>query len=130
MEREAQMMGTPGFLGSLGVEDAVWSLLWLLWCGLEPWSGNFHMPLGGKEKKRKKRGVPAVAQCVKNPIAVVQVASEARVLSRPSGLNDCEFLQLQLRFNTQLLVPPYSHPLALHPYITSEFIQQIFNSTY
>ena len=38
------------------VKDLV-SLLWLwllLWWGLDPWSGNFHMPWARPKEKRKK----------------------------------------------------------------------------
>ena len=36
------------------VKDLVVSLLWLgslLWCGLDPWPGNFHMPWAWRQNK-------------------------------------------------------------------------------
>ena len=36
------------------VKDPVLTLQWLwslLWCGFDPWSGNFHMPQGVPQKK-------------------------------------------------------------------------------
>ena len=41
-------------------------LVWLLWCGFNPWPGNFHM-LPAQPKKKKKvikenKGVPIVVQ--------------------------------------------------------------------
>ena len=44
-----------------GVKDPALSLQWsrsLLWCGFDPWSGNFHMlqvKQGKKEKKKERR---------------------------------------------------------------------------
>ena len=41
-----------------GIKDSALSLLWLallLWCGFDPWPGNFSMPREWPEKKKKKR---------------------------------------------------------------------------
>jgi len=50
------------------VKDLALSLLWLrllLWRGFSPWLGNFCMEWA-KPKKKKKRGVPFVAQWLMN----------------------------------------------------------------
>ena len=47
------------------------------------------------------RGVPAVAQWVKNPTAVAGIIAEVQVqsLAQHSGLKDLALLQLRFRFN-------------------------------
>jgi len=47
------------------VKDLALSLQWfgsLLWHEFDPWLGNFHMPWEWQKKKKKKEGVPIVAQ--------------------------------------------------------------------
>ena len=51
------------FPGGLAVKNLALSLLW---CGLDPWPGNFHMPWV-QQKRRKYTGVPVVAQWLTNP---------------------------------------------------------------
>ena len=54
-------------------------------------------------------GVPALAQCVKNPNAVAQVAMEAQVQSsaRGSGLKDLALPQLHPRLHLRLRFNPW-----------------------
>ena len=74
------------------------SLLTLIWftggsCSL---TGLLIIPL-----KKKKKGVPAMVQWVKNLTVVAQVAVKLQVqsLTWGSGLKDVVLPQLQLRFN-------------------------------
>ena len=51
------------------VRDPLLRQLWYrsqLRLGFDPWPGNFHMPQVWLKKRKKKKGVPLVAQGVKN----------------------------------------------------------------
>ena len=54
------------------------------------------------KKKKKSTGVPAIAQSVKSPTAVAQVAVEVQFHSpaQCSGLKDVALPQLWLRFDS------------------------------
>ena len=53
---------TPEFPSSLVVKDPALSLLWfksLLWCGFDPWPGNFYMPHSQTNKQNPNTFIAA-----------------------------------------------------------------------
>lgn len=61
-----------------------------------------HLSTLGKTLKKGWEGIPAVAQCVKNPTAAVWVTVEAQVqaAAQRCGLQDAKLLQLQCRLDS------------------------------